>query len=211
MKDKARSNSRVSRRRILKSAAGLAGAAIGSGLVKGFPTIWAQNIKDVTLTHVGMSYSTIIDIARQATKDLGFKVEMAVTDHPGFVNRVTTQPDSVDIADGELWQALLVVPRGSYQVINVKKIKLWDKMTPIYTKGTFDGRQVSRIGISPIKVQYLASADAKSFAKEPTEWATFVPGFYNADTLGMRPDLIHRPIEHWGELFNPEFKGKAAI
>jgi putative spermidine/putrescine transport system substrate-binding protein len=117
----------------------------------------------------------------------------------------------VDIADGELWQALLVVPRGSYQVINVKKIKLWDKMTPIYTKGTFDDRQVSRIGISPIKVQYLASADAKSFAKEPTEWATFVPGFYNADTLGMRPDLIHRPIEHWGELFNPEFKGKAAI
>ena len=190
MKDKARSNSRVSRRRVLKGAAGLAGAAIGSGLVKGFPTIWAQNIKDVTLTHVGMSYSTIIDIARQATKDLGFKVEMAVTDHPGFVNRVTTQPDSVDIADGELWQALLVVPRGSYQAINVKKIKLWDKMTPIYTKGTFDGKQVSRIGISPIKVQYLASADAKSFAKEPTEWATFVPGFYNADTLGMRPDLI---------------------
>ena len=103
MKEKARSTSRVTRRRVLTTAAGAAGAAVGSGLVKGFPTIWAQNIKDVTLTHVGMSYSTIIDIARQATKDLGFKVEMAVTDHAGFVNRVTTQPDSVDIADGELW------------------------------------------------------------------------------------------------------------
>ena len=84
----------VSRRRLLQGAAGVAGVAIGSGMVKGFPTIWAQNIKDVTLTHVGMSYSTIIDIARQATKDLGFKVEMAVTDHPGFLNRVTTQPDA---------------------------------------------------------------------------------------------------------------------
>ena len=84
---------RVSRRRLLKGAAGVGDVAIGSGIIKGFPTVWAQNIKDVTLTHVGMSYSTIIDIARQATKDLGFKVEMAVTDHPGFLNRVTTQPD----------------------------------------------------------------------------------------------------------------------
>ena len=205
------SSRRVSRRRLLKGAAGIAGVAIGSGMIRGFPTVWAQNIKDVTLTHVGMSYSTIIDIAREATKELGFKVEMAVTDHPGFLNRVTTQPDSVDIADGELWQALLVVPRGSYQPVEVKRITLWDKMTPIYTKGEFDGKQVSRQGTSPIKVQYLANAEAKSFAKEPTEWASFVPGFYNADTLGMRPDLIKRPIEHWGELFNPEFKGKAAI
>ena len=202
---------RVSRRRLLKGAARLAGAAIGSGMIKGFPTVWAQNIKDVTLTHVGMSYSTIIDIAREATKELGFKVEMAVTDHPGFLNRVTTQPDSVDIADGELWQALLVVPRGGYQPVEVKRITLWDKMTPIYTKGEFDGKQVSRQGTSPIKVQYLANTEAKSFANQPTEWATFVPGFYNADTLGIRPDLIKRPIEHWGELFNPEFKGKAAI
>jgi putative spermidine/putrescine transport system substrate-binding protein len=218
MTDKARSNSRaglasgrVSRRRLLKSAAGIAGAAVGSGMVKGFPTVWAQNIKDVTLTHVGMSYSTIIDIARQATKDLGFKVQMAVTDHPGFVNRVTTQPDSVDVADGELWQSLLVVPRGVYQAIDVKKIKLWDKMTPIYTKGTFEGKEVSRVGVCPFKVQYCANAEAKSFAKQPTEYATFVPGFYNADTLGMRPDLIKKPIEHWSELFDPEFKGKAAI
>jgi len=202
---------RVSRRALLKSAAGVAGVAAGSGMIQGFPTVWAQNIKDVTLTHVGMSYSTIIDIARQASKELGFKVEMAVTDHPGFLNRVTTQPDSVDIADGELWQALLIVPRGSFQPIEVKRIKLWDKMTPIYTKGTFEGKTVSRQGVSPFKVQYLASAEAKSLAKEPTEWATFVPGFYNADTLGMRPDLITRPIEHWGELFNTEFKGKAAI
>ena len=99
MTEKAHSNARVrvvpsqriSRRRVLRGAAGLAGAAIGSGMIKGFPTIWAQNIKDVTLTHVGMSYSTIIDIARQATKDLGFKVEMAVTDHPGFANLVSAQ------------------------------------------------------------------------------------------------------------------------
>ena len=40
---------------------------------------------------------------------------------------------------------------------------------------------------------------------------TLIPTVYNADTLGIRPDLIKRPIEHWAELLNPEFKGKAAI
>ena len=34
---------------------------------------------------------------------------------------------------------------------------------------------------------------------------------YNADTLGIRPDLIKRPISSWSELLNPEFKGKASI
>ncbi|MBX6323873.1 MAG: extracellular solute-binding protein [Rhodospirillaceae bacterium] len=202
---------RIGRRAVLKGAAAIAGAAIGSGAVRGFPTIWAQNIKDVTLNHIGMSYSTIIDIARKASEDLGFKIEMTVTDHPGFINRVTTQPDSVDIADGELWQAVLIVPRGVYQPVDPKRIKLWDKITPIYREGKFMGQEMSRQGNAPFEVQYLADAEGKSFASGPTEYATFMCGFYNADTLGMRPDLIKRPIESWAELFNPEFKGKAAI
>jgi spermidine/putrescine-binding protein len=40
---------------------------------------------------------------------------------------------------------------------------------------------------------------------------TLIPTVYNADTLGIRPDLIKRPIDSWKELLNPEFKGKAAI
>jgi putative spermidine/putrescine transport system substrate-binding protein len=40
---------------------------------------------------------------------------------------------------------------------------------------------------------------------------SLIPTVYNADTLGIRPDLIKRPINSWAELLNPEFKGKAAI
>jgi hypothetical protein len=40
---------------------------------------------------------------------------------------------------------------------------------------------------------------------------TLIPTIYNADTLGIRPDLIGRPINNWSELLNPEFKGKASI
>ena len=73
----------LTRRKLLKGSAAAVGVAAGSGVITGFPTVWAQNIKDITLNHTGMSYSTLIDIARQATKDLGFTVEMSVTDHPG--------------------------------------------------------------------------------------------------------------------------------
>ncbi len=87
----------LSRRGLLKGAAIGAGAAIGSGAVSGFPTIWAQNIKDITLIHIGGSYACIKEIADQAGKDLGFKVEMQVVDPSTQLNRALTQPKSFDI------------------------------------------------------------------------------------------------------------------
>ena len=201
----------ITRRSVLKGGAAAAGVAAGSGVLSGFPTIWAQNIKDVTLRHVGQSYSTIIQIGEQATKDLGFKVEMGLTDHAGFLNRVAGQPRTIDVADFEIWQRIQTVPRGLYQGIDVNRIKHWDKMTTIYTQGTFNGKPVSRVGVSPVEVMYLPSKDGKTFSDTPTQWATMMPGVFNADTLGIRPDLIGRPIESWAELINPEFSGKAAI
>jgi putative spermidine/putrescine transport system substrate-binding protein len=70
------SDSGLTRRRLLKGGAAVAGVAAGAGAITGFPTIWAQNIKDVTLTHVGQSFSVIPQIGQQASKDLGFKIDM---------------------------------------------------------------------------------------------------------------------------------------
>ena len=78
MKDKAKQVNRLSRRKVLKGAAATAGLAAGAQVI-GAPTIWAQNIRDITLNHTGMSYSVLIDIARQATEDLGFTVEMSIS------------------------------------------------------------------------------------------------------------------------------------
>ncbi|TIL77546.1 MAG: ABC transporter substrate-binding protein, partial [Mesorhizobium sp.] len=52
---------------------------------------------------------------------------------------------------------------------------------------------------------------AKTFAKQPTQWMTMVPTIYNADTLGIRPDLVGREITTWADIMDPAFKGKAAI
>ncbi|MDE0051249.1 MAG: twin-arginine translocation signal domain-containing protein, partial [Rhodospirillales bacterium] len=88
-----------SRRTLLKGAAAAAGVVAGTKALGGFPTVWAQDTKDIVINHSGMSYSTIIQIAEQATVDLPFSVEMSVTDHAGMLNRLTTQSDSIDVAD----------------------------------------------------------------------------------------------------------------
>ena len=51
------------RRKFLKTSAAVGGAALGSGLLTGFPTIWAQNIKNVTLRQFGTGVSNINEIA----------------------------------------------------------------------------------------------------------------------------------------------------
>ncbi len=199
------------RRSVLKGAAAAAGVAAGSGAITGFPTIWAQNIRNITINHTGMSYSTLIDIARKATEDLGFTVEMSVVDHPGLINRMVQDPTSIDIADSEIWQAKVWVPQGVTQAIETSKITQWDKITPIYTQGKFMGEEMSREGDSPFEYMYRGSIDGTSFVDGPTDFATFVPSVYNADTLGMRPDLVGKEVSSWAALLDPDLNGKTAI
>jgi hypothetical protein len=59
-----------SRRSFLKAGGALLGGAAGAGAITGFPTIWAQEIKDIELRHVGVSYSVVKAIGDQAAKDL---------------------------------------------------------------------------------------------------------------------------------------------
>ncbi|NNE88716.1 MAG: extracellular solute-binding protein, partial [Silicimonas sp.] len=64
---------------------------------------------------------------------------------------------------------------------------------------------------APHTVGFTEGPDGKGFVDNESGWMTLIPTIYNADTLGIRPDLIGRPISNWSELLNPEFKGKASI
>jgi putative spermidine/putrescine transport system substrate-binding protein len=77
MSSSARKGTRISRRAVLKSAAALA----GSSAISGFPTVWAQNIKDVVLRHAGPPVTAFPQIAEQASKDLGFTVQMQASEN----------------------------------------------------------------------------------------------------------------------------------
>jgi len=202
----------LTRRRLLKGGAAAAGLAAGAGAMTGFPTIWAQNIKDVEITHVGQSFSVIPQIAAQASKDLGFKIDMQTVDLNTQMNRLFTQPDSIDIADVSINVVPDIMKKKIGLPIPVSKYKWWDTSMPLFTKGEYpDGRKASVEGGAPIKFQYYADKDASKLSPTPTDYLTSIPSLTNADTLGIRPDLVGRKIESWAELFNPQFKGKAAL
>ena len=105
----------LSRRSLLKGTAATAGAAIGSGAITGFPTIWAQNIKNVTLRQFGTGVSNLNDVAVKVKEDLGFTLEMTALDSDSVTQRAATQPKSFDIADIEYWICKKVWPTGNLQ------------------------------------------------------------------------------------------------
>jgi putative spermidine/putrescine transport system substrate-binding protein len=199
----------ISRRALLAGA----GVAVGSGAVTGFPTIWAQNIKDVVLHHAGPPVTAIPAIAEQATKDLGFTVQMQASENADLLNRFLSQSSAIDCADISLVYMRYLIGRNVLQAIPLSKFKYWDQTIPLFTKGEYpDGRKAPQQGITPTMILYATDATGqKATDGTPTDFVTGIPTVTNGDTLGIRPDLVSRPITSWADVLDPAFKGKAAI
>ncbi|KQT07854.1 ABC transporter substrate-binding protein [Methylobacterium sp. Leaf399] len=196
-------------RRTLLQGAGATGLTLGAGPITGFPNVIAA--EPVTLRYLGTAVNQSADIARKVKEDLGIVIEYipVVTDEVS--KRVVTQPNSFDIVDSEYFSLKKLIPSGNMMGMDARRIKQADNITSVFTKGELNGKKIGDQGTAPKKVFYLEGQSAKTFATSPTEWITLIPTTYNADTLGIRPDLIKRPITSWKELLNPEFKGRASI
>ncbi|WP_293856396.1 extracellular solute-binding protein [uncultured Alsobacter sp.] len=210
MTDETIKTTRVSRRSVLKTAGAVAGAAAGSGAITGFPAVWSQEKK--VLRYLGTAVNQADDINKQLLKDTGITLEYISATTDDVTKRVITQPNSFDVLDTEYFSLKKLIPSGNILALDAKKIKEFDNITPVFTKGQLpNGKVIGDQGTAPKKVMFLEGKNSTKFAKGVTEWVTLIPTTYNADTLGIRPDLIKRPIESWKELLNPEFKGKASI
>src|ERR1700761_5770605 len=203
----------LSRRGVLKGAAALSGAAAGSGAIGGFPMIWAQNIKDVVLRHAGPPVTAIPAIAEQASKDLGFTVQMQASENADLLNRFLSQSSAIDCADVALTNQRYLIGRNVLQAIPIAKFKYWDQTLPIFTKSEYpDGRKIVQQGVTPTMVLYATDATGQKVSNgKPTDFVTGMPSVINGDTLGVRPDLVGRKIDSWADVLSPEFKGRAAI
>ena len=200
----------VSRRQVLKGTAAAAGLALGSGLIDGFPAIQAAD--PIVIRYAGTGVNAFRELSEQCKADTGIEIQYTTLTSDDVVKRAVTQPSSFDLLDSEYWMLKKIVPSGNLRGMDVSRVKNYDKIVPIFTKGELpDSTKTSRVGIAPIKVSYLTGAESTEFAETPTDFMTLIPTVYNADTLGIRPDLIERPIQSWADLLNPEFKGKAAI
>ncbi len=106
----------LSRRALLKGGAAAAAASTFPA-----PMLWAQNIKDITITHTGQSYSTITNIAEQANQDLDFTVVMQTLDNTTQVNRMLTQPETLQIVDVPNTNMKYFVGRDILMPLNVSE------------------------------------------------------------------------------------------
>lgn len=209
-KTTAKSKKNLSRRTVLKGTAATAGLAVGAGVIDGFPAVHADD--PITIRYAGTGVNAFREISEKCKEDIGINVQFTTLTTDDVVKRAVTQPTSFDILDSEYWSLKKIVPSGNLKGMDVSRIANYDKIVPIFTKGELpDGQKTSRIGMAPIKISYLTGGESTEFASEPTDFMTLIPAVYNADTLGIRPDLIGRDIDSWAELLNPEFKGKASI
>nr|WP_153216629.1 extracellular solute-binding protein [Tritonibacter litoralis] len=197
---------RYSRRSMLKAG----GAAVAAAALPA-PMVWGQAIKDVTLRQFGTGVSNLNEVATKVKEDLGFTLEMTALDSDSVTQRAATQPESFDIADIEYWICKKVWPTGNLQAMDTSKIANYDKIVGIFRNGKLTPESTIAQGTAPHTVGFTSGANGKDFVQEESGWMTLIPTIYNADTLGIRPDLIGRPIKNWSELLNPEFKGKASI
>jgi putative spermidine/putrescine transport system substrate-binding protein len=190
------------RRTLLTGTAGILATGVA-------PAIHAAD--PITLRYLGTAVNQDKAIAEKFKADTGIGIRYVAVTTDDVSKRAVTAPNSFDLIDTEYFSLRKIVPTGNLKGIDSRKIKHADKITTLFTKGEVAGKKVGDQGTAPRKVMYLEGERSKVFAKSPTQFMTLIPTVYNADTLGIRPDLIKRPISSWAELLNPEFKGKAAI
>ena len=181
----------VKRRVLLQGGAGMA-SILAAGVA---PFVNAQ--EKIVLRYLGTAVNQDKAIGEKFKADTGIEIQYVAVTTDDVTKRAVTAPNSFDLIDTEFF--------------SLKKIKNADKITALFTKGEVGGKKVGDQGTAPKKVIYLESEKSKKFSTTPTQFMSLIPTVYNADTLGIRPDLIKRPITSWAELLNPEFKGKAAI
>ena len=184
----------ISRRGLLKTGAAATGAMIGSGLITGFPTHLGRRTRS-RCASLAPASPNINAIAEKCKADLGITLEMTATDSDAAAQRAVTQPDSYDIADIEYWILKKVFPAGVIQPMDVKKLKYYDKIVPLFKTGKLKPDSVIAQGTAPHTVGYVEKAGDKTFANGETELFTMVPTIYNADTLGIPPGP-RRPRHH---------------
>jgi len=213
-KSKEEQNKGLTRRDFLKGSAIVAGGTLaGTGIFGNGPYVFTPAYAAVELRVIGLPVSIISDIQKKATEDLGIKVRGVPLGYDVLMQKGASMPDEFEIS--ECYYGDLDVTWKGLQPIDTKRIKDWDKQTPLVREGYLvkndkireDG--VMGDGDAPRRMLYVDSNGELTMNKG--RWVTMVPGFHNADSLGYNLDEIGYEVTSWKELFNPKWKGRAAI
>ena len=117
---------------MLKSTTALAGAALGSGLITGFPAIHASGTP--TIRYLGTAVNMGSEPEKKLFEDTGIKVKYISKTTDEVVKTILTQPNSFDIVDSEYFSMPKLVPSGSLLGMDTNRIKEWSNVVTAFTK-----------------------------------------------------------------------------
>ena len=120
----------MSRRNVLKTGAGL---ALGSGMITGFPAV--HSAEEKVLRYLGTAVNQADEISKKLFEDTGIKLEYISATTDDVTKRVITQPNSFDVLDTEYFSLKKLVPSGNILGLDASKIKEFNNITPVFTKG----------------------------------------------------------------------------
>jgi putative spermidine/putrescine transport system substrate-binding protein len=173
------------------------------------PGVHAQ--EKITLRYLGTAVNQDKAIAEKFKADTGITIQYVAVTTDDVTKRAVTAPNSFDLIDTEYFSLKKIVPTGNLKGIDTKRDQERRQDHLAVHQGRSRRQEGRRPGHGAQEGDVPGEARSQEVLAKPTQFMTLIPTTYNADTLGIRPDLIKRPITSWAELLNPEFKGKAAI
>ena len=234
----------VSRRELLKRGAVGAAAVAGVGALASPAAAKVSRSGAFTGTlrvlTLGVEFP-IPDIAKQASKDLGFEVKPIFADSGAQPQIAITSPDTFDVFGGYNYQSLLVWPSGSLQPVDTRKIAAWGGMYKLFTRGKLNPASKTCTfgqGNAPFRATFVdpngstglppftggpknnkqivrwIGEDGKPIGGKPQPRYIVGPAaHFNADSMGYNSDVVQKAPNQvsWAELLNAKWKGRVSL
>ena len=186
----------TTRRNLLKGSALAAGAmALGR---RG--SVFAQSKE---LNVVGATFNLRDPIIAEFTRRTGITVK------PWLNPSAQARADRIRVAPVDnlesgadfvkyAWEEKLIQP------IDLTRVPNWKRATRLFVEGQATPQSPVGMGDNPGRMMYIDSGKTK---------AKYIPTMYQFDSVAYNPDRVPAKdnVLSWGELFNPKWRGKAAL
>ena len=181
------------------------------------------------------------DIAKTASKELGFTVKPVLAPSEKQPQIAITSPDTFDVFGGYNYQSLLVWPSGGLQPVDTRKLTAWNDFYKIFTYGKLNPASKTCTygqGNAPFRSTFVdpdGSTGLPAFSGGPKNnkqivrwigengkpiggkpqprWIVGPAAHFNVDSMGYNADVIRKPPNRvsWAELLNAKWKGRVSL
>jgi putative spermidine/putrescine transport system substrate-binding protein len=237
----------LNRRELLVRGGVGAAAVAGAGMLGGaaaaatsHPAKKGAFTGTLNVITLGVEFPTP-EVAQKIKSELGFSVNLTVTDPVTEAQKAITAPGTFDIFGGYNYQDIQAWSAGGLMPIDTHKIAAWPQLYKLFAWGKVNpgssaqtygdgdapfrafflkngtkGLPLSKEGPKSNKsiVQWINEASGKPYGGQPMpRYIVGTPAHFNADSIGYNADVLpKKPTQvGWPELLNKKWKGRVAL